>query len=194
LEAPSPERVTGRPYRLAARNVGKDVLLLSLQGKRTGRVLWSRNVRGERSNDFPNNARWATDGRAFGLEVPDGSSFQDALLFWRVGYRVWQWSLEDAAREHNVVFDGYMEDFVWSEDRKRVLFRTWASGGLDLNTGELWCADLEHRRLSFVADEAVRRMTWADDRTVLFWTADFPNGFQDFKGVESPCPTVRRVP
>lgn len=146
--------------------------------------------------DVQNSVQWAPDGRALGLELP-GSALHSPILLWHEGGGPWVCSLEQTAKQRGVIFDGCLGAFVWSNDRRRVLFRTTASGGFDLDEGTLWCADLKCRRLYLVSDKAVRRMAWADSSTVLYWTVSFPEEMEsehDFEGVESPCPGVARIP
>ncbi len=149
-------------YTLEIREVqDPDRTTLYFRNRKSKRLIWSRTVNGDRSK-----VTWSKDRHAVAVEYAGG------FLVWREGYR-----LRNFAVPARLYFD-YSMGCVWSPDNRRLIVRLGASGASDFDAGRLFCLKLGRGNTYKYLHVAggVRKMSWRDSRTVLYWPLNYETG------------------
>ncbi len=123
------------------------------------RPIWSRTV------DEVQRIGWSSNRNALVVAIHDSAWEGYRLLIWRAGA-----SPKLVQYEPKYGEDDGIIDFMWSPDTCHVLFRTYGSGGRDLNTGTLWCLSVRDLKAK-AGPRSVRRMTWIGERTIRYWVS-----------------------
>jgi hypothetical protein len=161
-------------YDLEVREKG-DRYVLRVYNLRTSQTAWSLNV--SAYGTVQKLKGWSKDRRALAVPVikengPDGS-----IVFWRAGQETWSCPRERIRR----LGHGYeLDEFVWSPDKRRVLFRTGGSGDFTFDVGSLWCADVQRKKLHLIADAPVRKMTWSGSTVARYWVGHLDRAKGEF--------------
>jgi probable HAF family extracellular repeat protein len=192
--------LTPGPYAVQARRVSPYKTVIRLYRVKSGKTVWTRIINrigfildpGEHHSQqggtpASSNFKWSRDGRALAfLEDLRGPSHKThspfRLYLWREGEAL-RWIERYEALDE----DGF-ENVIWSPDAQRVLLRVWGSGGLDINSGSLWCYHVGTGRLHLVKG-GVRRAQWIGPKKVRYWKVVVIRDPKDPEGtlpVESP--------
>ena len=135
-------------------------VVLRLYNKQTRALVWTRTVKDT------DRVSWSKDYHALALAVFVNNG-PVSILFWREG-QVAPMYCRQAKHWGNYEDDGVI-NFAWSPDNQRLLFRTWGSGGLDMNVGSLWCLNISTGYLQTISP-SVRQMEWVGKRSFRYWT------------------------
>ena len=165
---------------------GDSIYVLQLYNATTKRTAWTGSFTGIGSvYSSDGKGWWSADRRAIAMPV-ENKTFR-GIYFWREGKSIWACSHKQIGGD----WDYYFDDFVWSPDNSRVLFRIGGSGAADADIGTLCCADIQKKRVYVIAHHVGRRMQWKDAHTLAYHTREYIEG----KGfIESSPPDMWHCP
>ena len=112
---------------------------------------------------FPNGfakITWSQDNRALAFEMRNAPDEYSQLPYY--GFHIFVWRDNNGVRvfsKREFEQNDYVEDFYWSPDNQRLMFRTGNGGMADVDHGDLWCLDLETNKANFVSSN-VAGPTW----------------------------------
>jgi hypothetical protein len=176
-------------YRLEQRKISlvsarEEAIRLVLREGPEDRILWQHTVREVEC------LAWSKDHRALAMSLYD-PAWGFRLFLWRAGEEARLVRYRTEGRET----DGIL-DLLWSGDRRHLLFRTWGSGGKDMNTSTLWCLDVKRGRQT-MGPWGVRRMQWLSNHRVRYWKLKFlgkGTAAAPLRSITDPKPRLWRCP
>ena len=121
---------------------------LRLYNTKTRKTVWTRKFKAN-----VGNVEWSKDKRAVAINVRNGK-----ILVWRLGYKT---RFFDAPSNED-----YVMGFHWSPDHRRLLIRCGGSGDDMTPDCNLYCLDIQKRRLHFI--HRASEEFWASNRKVLY--------------------------
>jgi hypothetical protein len=149
------------PFVLRHTSTASGGVTLVLINRVTNHPVWVRHVLGL------DCIGWSNDRQALALSirVPGRRPFR--VLTWHMGGTTRLFDDSDSA-----VGGGYIDgviDLGWSPGDRRVLLRSYQSGGKNVGEGSLFCLAVADGRMYHIGDR-VTRMRWLGLRRVRYWT------------------------